>query len=158
MNFDHAHGRHHPRISIFTLSLLKIRPVFLMFPNVRLLISRRWKKISTNGFHHCKLHPWETLNFEYEQNRMTLKYWKIVANEKCTAEIVEFSSVKTLSWYKIYGCFSSFFFLPYFIYGTKISYSTFWFFLTKIWTISKNSRYNFFVSPICVTRPNSSSS
>ena len=30
-----------PRISIFTLSLLKIRPVFLMFPNVCLLISRR---------------------------------------------------------------------------------------------------------------------
>ena len=30
-----------PRISIFTLSLLKIRPVFLMFPNVCLLISQR---------------------------------------------------------------------------------------------------------------------
>ena len=30
-----------PRISIFTLSLLKFTPVFLMFPNVCLLISRR---------------------------------------------------------------------------------------------------------------------
>ena len=30
-----------PRISIFTLSLLKIRAVFLMFSNVCLLISRR---------------------------------------------------------------------------------------------------------------------
>ena len=30
-----------PRISIITLSLLKIRPVFLMFPNVCLLSSQR---------------------------------------------------------------------------------------------------------------------
>ena len=30
-----------PRISIFTLSLLKIRPVFLMFPNVCRLNSQR---------------------------------------------------------------------------------------------------------------------
>ena len=30
-----------PRISIFTLPLLKIRPVFLMFPNVCLLNSQR---------------------------------------------------------------------------------------------------------------------
>ena len=44
------------RISIFTLSLLKIRDVFLMFLNFCLPISQRWKKISTNGFHNCKLH------------------------------------------------------------------------------------------------------
>ena len=56
-----------PRISIFTLSLLKIRAVFLMFPNVCFLISQRWKKISTNGFHHCKLHPQGRLGLEYEQ-------------------------------------------------------------------------------------------
>ena len=33
-----------PRISIFTLSLLKIRPVFLMFPNVSLLLSEDEKR------------------------------------------------------------------------------------------------------------------
>ena len=46
-----------PGIRIFTLSLLKIWAVFLMFPNVCLLIFQRWKKISTNSFPHCKLHP-----------------------------------------------------------------------------------------------------
>ena len=85
-----------PRISIFTLSLLKIRPVFLMFPNVCLLISRRWKKISTNSFHHCKLYLWESLSLEYEQNRTNLRYWKIVVTEKCTPEIAKLSSVKNL--------------------------------------------------------------
>ena len=87
-----------PRISIFTLSLLKIRAVFLMFPNVCLLISQRWKKISTNGFHHCKLHPWESLSLEYKRNRTKLTHWKIVANEKWTAEIREMSSLKNLFW------------------------------------------------------------
>ena len=87
-----------PRISIFTLSLLKIRPVFLMFPNVCLLISRRWKKISTNGFHHCKLHLQESLSLEYEQNRMNLRYWKIVVTEKCIPKIAKWSSVKNLFW------------------------------------------------------------
>ena len=87
-----------PRISIFTLSLLKIRPVFLMFPNVCLLISRRWKKISTNSFHHCKLHPWESLSLEYEQNRTNLRYWKIVVTEKCTPEMAKLTSVKNLFW------------------------------------------------------------
>ena len=87
-----------PRISIFTLSLLKIRPVFLMFPNVCLLNSQRWKKISTNGFHHSKLRPQESLSLEYEQNRTNLRYWKIVANEKCTPEIAKLSSVKNLFW------------------------------------------------------------
>ena len=87
-----------PRISIFTLSLLKIRPVFLMFPNVCLLISRRWKRLLTNGFHHCKLNPEESLSLEYEQNRTNLRYWKIVANEKCIAEITKMSSVKNSFW------------------------------------------------------------
>ena len=88
-----------PRISIFTLSLLKIRSVFfLVFPNVCLLISQRWKKISTNGFHHCKLHPWESLSLEYEQNRTNLRCWKIVANRKCTQEMAKLSSVKNLFW------------------------------------------------------------
>ena len=87
-----------PRISIFTLALLKIRAVFSMFPNVCLLISRTWKKISTNGFHHCKLHPRESLSLAYERNRKQLRYWKIVANEKCTPEIGELSSVKNLFW------------------------------------------------------------
>ena len=87
-----------PRISIFTLSLLKFRPVFLMFPNVRLLISQRWKNISTNGFHHFKLYLREHLSLEYERNRTKLKFWKIVANEKCTPEIGELSSVKNLFW------------------------------------------------------------
>ena len=85
-----------PRISIFTLSLLKIRPVFLMFPNVRLLISQRWKKITTNGCDHCKLNPRESLSLDYEQNRTNLRNWKIVAKEKCTPEIGELSSVKIL--------------------------------------------------------------
>ena len=87
-----------PRISIFTLSLLKIRPVFSMFPNVCLLISRRWKKMSTNEFHHCKLHLQETLGLEYEQNRANLRFWKIIVNEKCTPEIAKMSSVKNLFW------------------------------------------------------------
>ena len=87
-----------PRISIFTLSLLKIRAVFLMFPNVCLLISRRWKKISTNNFRHFKLHPWESLSLKYDRNRTKLRYWKLVASEKCTPEIGELSSVKSLFW------------------------------------------------------------
>ena len=87
-----------PRISIFTLSLFKIRAVFLLFPNVCLIISQRWEKISTNGFHHCKLHPTENLSLEYERNRTKLRYWKIVANEKFTAEIAELSSVKKFFW------------------------------------------------------------
>ena len=86
-----------PRISIITLSLLEFRPVFLMFPNVCLFISQRWTKISTNGFHHCKLYPWESLSLEYERNRTKLRFWKIVANEKCTAEIAKLSSVKSYS-------------------------------------------------------------
>ena len=60
-----------------------------MVPNVCFLISRRWKKISTNGFHHCKLHPSANLSLEYERNRTKLRYWKIVANEKCTANWVQ---------------------------------------------------------------------
>ena len=87
-----------PRISIFTLSLLKIRPVFSMFPNVCLLFSRRWKKISTNGFHHCKLYLGESLSLEYEQNRTNIRFWKIVANEKCTPENAKVTSVKNLFW------------------------------------------------------------
>ena len=87
-----------PRFSIFTLSLLKIRAVFLMLPKVCLLFSQRWKKISTNSSHHCKLHLWESLSLEYERNQTKLRYWKIVANEKCTPEIGKVSSVKNLSW------------------------------------------------------------
>ena len=87
-----------PRISMFTLSLLKIRAVFLMFPNVCFLFSRNWKKISTNGFHHWKLHLKESLSLDYERNWTKLRYWKIVANEKCTAEIGEIISVKNLLW------------------------------------------------------------
>ena len=87
-----------PRISIFTLSLLKIRPVFLMFPNVCLLNTQRWKKISTNGFHHCKLHLWESLSLEYERNRTKLRYWKIVVTEKCFPGKAKLSSVKNLFW------------------------------------------------------------
>ena len=86
------------RISIFTLSLLEIRAVFLMFPNVCFLISQRWKKISTHNLHHCELYLKKKLRLEYEWNRKKLKYWKIVANEKCTAENCELSSVKNLFW------------------------------------------------------------
>ena len=89
-----------PRISIFTLSLLKIRLLFLMFPNVCLLISQRLKKIWTNGFHHCILHLWESSILEYEQNRTNLGYWKIVANEKCIAEMAKVTPVKNLFWAK----------------------------------------------------------
>ena len=87
-----------PRFSTFTLSLLKIRAVFIMFPNVCLLISQRWKKISTSDFNHCKLHPWENLSLKYERNWTNIRYWKIVANEKCSAEIGKFSSVKNSFW------------------------------------------------------------
>ena len=87
-----------PRISIFTLSLLKIRAVFLMFPNVCFLISQRCKKVSTNGLHNCTLRPEEGLSVEYERKRTKLRYWKNVANEKCTAETSELSSVKKLVW------------------------------------------------------------
>ena len=76
----------------------KLELFFLTFPNVCLLISRRWKKISTNGLHHCKLHLWENLSLEYERNRTKLRYWKIVGNEKCTPEIAKLSSVKNLFW------------------------------------------------------------
>ena len=87
-----------PRISIFRLSLLKIRAVFLMFPNVCFLISQRWIKISTNGLHKCTLHPWESLCLEDERNRTKLRYWKIDANEECTSEIGEVSSIKISFW------------------------------------------------------------
>ena len=87
-----------PRINIFTLSLLKIRPVFFMFPNVCLIISRRWKKISTNGFHHCKLYLKESLRLEYEQNRTNLRYWKSEVTEKCIPGIAKLTSVKNLFW------------------------------------------------------------
>ena len=69
-----------------------------MFPNVCFLISQRWKKISTNGFHHCILHPCKNLSLEHERNRTNLWSWKMVANESCTAEIGEMSSVKILFW------------------------------------------------------------
>ena len=35
---------------------------------------------------------------EYERKRTILLYWKTIANEKCTAEIGELSSVKNLFW------------------------------------------------------------
>ena len=87
-----------PRISIFTLSLLKTRAFFWMLPNVCFLISRTWKKIPTNGFHHFKLHPQEKLILEYKRYRRKIGYWKIVANENCTAVFGVFSSVKILFW------------------------------------------------------------
>ena len=87
-----------PRISIFLLSLLKIRAVFLRLPNVCFPISCRWKKISTNGFQRCTLHLWKKLSLQYEQNRTKLRHWKNAANGKCTAKIGELSSVKNLFW------------------------------------------------------------
>ena len=87
-----------PRISILTLSLLKIRAVFWMFPNVCVPISETWKKISTKSFHYCKVYLWKNLGLDYERYRTKLRYWKTVANEKCTAEKCELSSVKNLFW------------------------------------------------------------
>ena len=86
-----------PRISIFTLSLLKITAVFLMFPNFCLLISQRREKISTNGFHQCKTHPWESSSLEYEQNRTKLWYWKTVANENVPQKLVKWVQLKYYS-------------------------------------------------------------
>ena len=40
----------------------------------------------------------ENLSLEYEQNWTKLRYWKNVANEKCTPEIGELSSVESLFW------------------------------------------------------------
>ena len=85
-----------PSISIFTLSLLKIRAFFQMGPNVCFLISPNWKKISTNGFNRCKLTPQENLSLEYEQNRTEWKLWKTVANGKCTSKIGELISIKKI--------------------------------------------------------------
>ena len=97
MNFDHAHGRHHPHVLAYLRShCSKLELFFLIIPNICLLISQRWKKTSTNGFHHCKLHLYESLSLEYERNRTKLRYWKIVGNEKCTPEIAKLSSVKNL--------------------------------------------------------------
>ena len=89
-----------PRISIFTLSLLKIRAFCWTVPNVCFPMSRRWKKLSNcfHLFHHCKLHSRENLEMKYERNQMKLGYLKIVANEKCTSEIGKLSSVKNLFW------------------------------------------------------------
>ena len=42
----------------------------------------------------------ENLILEHEQNGTKLKQWKIVANEKPTAEIGELNSVKNLFWVK----------------------------------------------------------
>ena len=69
-----------------------------MVPNICFPISQRWRKIPTNGFHQHKLALWKNLSLQYEQNRPKLKYWKIVANEKCITEIGELSSVKNLFW------------------------------------------------------------
>ena len=40
----------------------------------------------------------ENSTFKYEPNRTKLRVWKNVANEKCTAETRELSSVKNLFW------------------------------------------------------------
>ena len=44
MNFDHAQGRSTPRICIFTLSLLKIRPVFYSVPQCLLAYFSKTKE------------------------------------------------------------------------------------------------------------------
>ena len=87
-----------PYISICRLSLLNIRAFFQMFPNVCFPIYRRWKNISKNSLHNCKLQPQENLSLKYEQDRTKLKFWKIVANEKYIAEYGELSSVKNFVW------------------------------------------------------------
>ena len=69
-----------------------------MIPNVCFPISQRRKKISTNGFHHCKLQRYESLRQEKEQNWTKLRYWETVANEKFTADIGDLSSVRKLFW------------------------------------------------------------
>ena len=55
-------------------------------------------KISAIGFHYCKLNQKENSSLKNDQNPTKLKLWKIVANEKCTAQIGELSSVKNLFW------------------------------------------------------------
>ena len=88
-----------PRISIFTLSLLKISKENkeILFP-IRFPYFSKMKKISKKSFHSCKLQPWESSSLESEQNRTKLKYWKIPANEKFIGEIGEVSSVKKIFW------------------------------------------------------------
>ena len=54
------------------------------------------KRYRQNNFRHCKLHPLESLCLEYGQKWTKIIYWKIVANEKCTSENGELSSVKGL--------------------------------------------------------------
>ena len=36
--------------------------------------NKKSKKISTNGFVHCKLSLWKSLSLEYDQNRTKLSY------------------------------------------------------------------------------------
>ena len=86
-----------PRISIFTLSLLKTRAVFKMFPNVCLLISQRWKKISTNDFPHCKPHPKENLSLEYEQNGRNSDIQKLLQTKSALPKLVKWVQLKIYS-------------------------------------------------------------
>ena len=55
------------------------------------------KRYRQKVFTIVKLLLRESSSLEYEQIRMNSKYREIVANEKCTAEIGELSSVKNLS-------------------------------------------------------------
>ena len=61
-----------PPISVFTLSHPKNRDLFWVDPKVCFRNSQPWKKISTNNFHHSKLHPKQGLILIYEQNRTKL--------------------------------------------------------------------------------------
>ena len=55
------------------------------------------KKMNEKFFFYKK-NQLESLILEYEQNRTKLGYWKFVANENCTAEIGELSSVENSFW------------------------------------------------------------
>ena len=82
------------RISLFTLSLLKIRDFFLMFTSVCFLNPRKWKRYRQTVFFIVNYSHRKAIWAKSDK----LRYWKIVANEKCTEEIGEFSSVKNLFW------------------------------------------------------------
>ena len=56
-----------PRIIIFTPPCPKIRAFFRIDPNVCIQFPQKWKKISTNSFHHCKLNPMKILTLEYDK-------------------------------------------------------------------------------------------
>ena len=92
-----------PRISIITLSLLRIRAFFSNGPQCLLPYFSKMEKDIDKRFSPLKITSIGELKFgiyykKSDKNRTNLRYWNVVANGKCTAETGELSSVKKLFW------------------------------------------------------------